>query len=156
MEINRSARARRRSRPTAIAARGRNRYILADCMKFSARLRLFDYLTFLLSAAVIAGVSVYAYSGQSLPGAVRIDSPKGEWIYPLDRAARVDVPGPLGITEVVIEGGTVRVVDSPCTEKICIKTGPVSATGAWIACLPNRVFVRVEGRSGQDIDATAF
>ena len=125
-------------------------------MRFRAGFRLFDWLAVALSLAVIAGVACYAYSNPGQAGAVRIESPQGQWIYPLDRPEQVAVPGPLGITRVVIEGGQVRVVDSPCTEKICVRTGAVSAAGAWIACLPNRVFVRVVGKDDRGIDATAF
>ena len=125
-------------------------------MRLKAGFRLFDWLALALSLLVIGGVALRAYSAPSQAGAVRIESPQGEWIYPLDRPAQAGVPGPLGITRVVIEGGTARVVDSPCTEKICIRTGPVSAAGAWIACLPNRVFVRVVGKDDRGIDATAF
>jgi hypothetical protein len=120
------------------------------------KLRLFDYIVLLLALGAIAAVSLYAYSGSSQPESVRIQGGEGEWIYPLDQDTRVLVRGPLGVTEVVIAGGAVRVIDSPCAEKICIITGAVSRPGAWIACLPNQVFVRVTGKDEQGVDATAF
>jgi hypothetical protein len=63
------------------------------------------------------------------------------------------VPGPLGDTVVVIENGSVRVVSSPCPEKICIKTGRISKPGQWIACLPNKVFISIRGRRSEQPDA---
>jgi len=67
------------------------------------------------------------------------------------------VEGPLGATVVEITPGSVRVVDSPCPEKICVKTGSISRPGETIACLPNRVFVVIRGASREegagDVDA---
>ncbi len=120
------------------------------------KLRPFDYLAVLLSLGVIAGVAVFVYSGSTQPGSVRIESPEGRWIYPLDRDTPIPVPGPIGTTEVIIENRLVRVVDSPCPEKLCIRMGAISTPGAWIACLPNRVFVHIVGRDERGIDATAF
>jgi hypothetical protein len=76
-----------------------------------------------------------------------------QWIYPLDGEATLHVPGPLGDTVVVVEEGGVRVISSPCPEKICIKTGKISKPGQWIACLPNRVFISIQGRRSEQPDA---
>jgi hypothetical protein len=32
----------------------------------------------------------------------------------------------------------------------------ISQPGQWIACLPNRVFVRVKGNNGQKIDEISY
>jgi hypothetical protein len=67
------------------------------------------------------------------------------------------VEGPIGHTHVVIEGNRVRVTESPCRDKICIAAGWIEHTGEWTACLPNRVFVRVEGGERDDgVDAQTF
>jgi len=57
---------------------------------------------------------------------------------------------------VEIRGGTVRVIDSPCPDKICIAAGAISRTGQFIACLPNRVSIALEGRDEPPTDGTAF
>ena len=64
--------------------------------------------------------------------------------------------GPRGDTVVEIGGGTVRVVDSPCPDKICVAAGRISRTGQFVACLPNRVSVSLEGRDEPTVDGTAF
>jgi len=59
--------------------------------------------------------------------------------------------------QVVIENGSVRVISSPCPEKICILTGAISRPGNWIACLPSGIFLRIEGKSrGGEPDAVTF
>jgi hypothetical protein len=66
------------------------------------------------------------------------------------------VKGPLGETVVVISGGKARVEDSPCPDKLCVHMPAISKPGQWIACLPNRVFVRVRGSSGEKIDDLSY
>ncbi len=79
-----------------------------------------------------------------------------QWIYPLDVDRREPVEGPLGRTIVVISGGRAAVEDSPCPDKLCVHMPAIFRPGQWIACLPNRVFVRVRGSSGQDVDELSY
>jgi hypothetical protein len=120
------------------------------------RLRFFDLAAVLLSISIIVGASVIAYSGEQQVREVRIIASDQEWIYPLDEERKLKIPGPLGETAVTIQNGTVRVTSSPCNEKICIAMGEISKPGSWIACLPNRVFIRIGGDGEQRTDATSF
>lgn len=61
----------------------------------------------------------------------------------------LNVPGPLGQTEVVIQNHQAFVHQSPCRNKICVRSGPISRTGQVIICIPNNVVVRVIGEQGQ-------
>ncbi|HHV42576.1 MAG TPA: hypothetical protein GXX72_07025 [Clostridiaceae bacterium] len=50
--------------------------------------------------------------------------------------------------------GEIAFVVSSCPDKICIKSGKLSGTGEWAACLPNRVLLRIIGNdSEQNPDA---
>ncbi|PIE35893.1 hypothetical protein CSA56_02275 [candidate division KSB3 bacterium] len=63
------------------------------------------------------------------------------------------VPGPLGETSVIIHDGEVYVSESPCRNKICIKTGHISLAGQMIACVPNKAVVRITGEQEAGYDA---
>ena len=63
------------------------------------------------------------------------------------------VPGPLGKTIVEIHDGSVRVSESPCSNKLCVKTGRIRLTGQLIACLPNKVVARIVGDEDAPYDA---
>lgn len=67
----------------------------------------------------------------------------------LDVEQTLAVPGPLGSTEVVIRNHEVFVQASPCRNKICVHSGPISRSGQFIVCVPNQVVVRVIGKKGQ-------
>ncbi len=120
------------------------------------KLKPFDYSMLVLSVLITAGLSIYAYSARGERKVVAIQGENRSWVYPIEQDRIVDVPGPLGITEVVIRNGTARVISSPCKNKICISSGPISVPGTFVACLPNRVFVRIEGNKTDEIDSTSF
>lgn len=120
------------------------------------RFKIFDYGAFVLAVAVVIFFSVYAYGETGEGSVARIETERGEFVYALQQSQEVDLEGPLGDTHVQIQDGRVRVTESPCREKICIAAGWASRSGEWIACLPNRVFIRVEGGAAQPVDAQTF
>ncbi|PMQ02358.1 MAG: hypothetical protein CBR30_01515 [Dictyoglomus sp. NZ13-RE01] len=40
----------------------------------------------------------------------------------------------------------VRMIASPCPDKLCVKQGWIKKVGESIVCLPNRVVLRLEGK----------
>jgi hypothetical protein len=120
------------------------------------RLKPFDFVSFAAAILVVAGFSLFAYGDRAQGSQVRVETEEASFIYPLDRDRELDVDGPLGHTHVEIDDGRVRVTASPCREKICIAAGWVSQADEWIACLPNRVFLRVQGGEETGVDAQTF
>lgn len=116
----------------------------------------FDFVALLFALACIAGITLFSYGNGNGEYRVHIRSHNKHWYYPLDAEETLSVPGPIGETTVVLNGGTVRITASPCRDKICITMGPISKPGAWIACMPNRVFVRITGEPEEGTDAGTF
>jgi hypothetical protein len=116
------------------------------------RFRALDIAIFVFALLVITLISIQTYARGGGTPEIMIEAEQ-QWIYPLDAEATVRVPGPLGETVVEIKDGAVRVISSPCPEKICIKTGRISKPGQWIACLPNRVFISIRGKRSEQPDA---
>ncbi len=67
------------------------------------------------------------------------------FVAPLDRAQLVELAGPLGMTQFEIKQGGVRVLSSPCPNKVCIGLGEARHSGDLLACVPNRLVFRIEG-----------
>ena len=122
-------------------------------MRWTFRPKPLDYIVFLVCAALIAGLAAAAYSGRDGGHAVRITGPGGTWIYPLAESRTVRVEGPLGVTTIRIEKNAVRVIDSPCPQKLCIRRGGISGSGHWNACLPNQVFLEISAGGEDEPDA---
>lgn len=115
------------------------------------RLKVLDYLIFasIITAALWAGFFLYADTKQS-PNLI-IEAPGGKWIYALSEARTVTIPGALGATTIRIEDNTAFILDSPCPNKTCIHAAVLKKSGDWNACLPNKVFLHIEGRESEDI-----
>lgn len=60
-----------------------------------------------------------------------------------------DVNGSL-LNTVCIENGRVRVTYASCPDHICVNTGELVGTAGEILCLPNRVSVRLTGKTDTD------
>jgi hypothetical protein len=122
----------------------------------SLRFKIFDYTAFTLAILVVVAFSIYAYSGGEEGSVARIETQEAEFVYALQENQEFDLEGPLGETHVEVADGRIHVTESPCREKICIAAGWASKSGEWIACLPNRIFIRVEGGEAQAVDAQTF
>ncbi|MGB9750427.1 MAG: NusG domain II-containing protein [Caldisericia bacterium] len=74
----------------------------------------------------------------------------GEKNYSLFENKIIEVKGDLGILKIEINSGRARIIESNCKEKLCIKRGWISIIGEYSACLPNKVFIIIKGRSELD------
>ncbi|MGC9311763.1 MAG: NusG domain II-containing protein [Sediminispirochaetaceae bacterium] len=121
------------------------------------RFKLFDYIIIFLSISFTVAAGLYVYTGDGGPLRVRIRSAETVYVFPLDEDREVAVEGPLGTTYIHIHDGHAAVVESPCPNKLCIQAGELDENGEWSACMPNKVFVQIEG--GQDtsgVDAATY
>jgi hypothetical protein len=65
----------------------------------------------------------------------------------------VSVTGPLGETLVEVRGGKIRIKRSPCPHQVCVEMGFREKSGEVIACIPNRIAVRIiRGEKESDVD----
>lgn len=80
---------------------------------------------------------------------VRIDG-KSAAVLPLNTDTEFDT----GSLIVVIEGGTARVENPICKDKLCQKQGNISRPGQSIVCLPSRIAVTISGKS--DVDGISY
>jgi hypothetical protein len=119
------------------------------------KLKPLDIVAIALSLAAVAAFAVGAYGG-GVPAQVVIEASGVRYRFPLSAEREERFAGPRGDTIVVMSGGTVRVVDSPCPDKLCVAQGAISRTGQFIACLPNRVSISLEGSGEAAVDGTAF
>lgn len=75
---------------------------------------------------------------------------ESEYIYPLNKDASLEFEGIEGISKIEIKDGKAFFTDSCCPNKTCVQCTPICNNNEWTACLPNQVFIRVEGGSSED------
>ncbi|HRI91645.1 MAG TPA: NusG domain II-containing protein [Accumulibacter sp.] len=73
----------------------------------------------------------------------------------LSRNRRIDVPGPLGVTTVVVEQRRVRIAADPGPRQYCVRQGWLSRPGEIAICAPNQVSVEVQGNR-QPYDSLSY
>lgn len=89
---------------------------------------------------------------------------KGDWVVievnskqvhrlPLSEDRVVEVNGPIGATRIEIRDGKAHIARSPCKNKVCIKSGFIQYADRLVACLPNKLVVRIEGQQHRGLDA---
>ena len=115
------------------------------------RLRVLDYLIFASVIPVSLWAFFFLYTGENRAQRLVIETPSGTWIYPLTETRTIVVPGAIGNTTIRIERHTAFITDSPCPNKTCVNAVPLEKTGDWNACMPNRVFLHIEGGISDDI-----
>ena len=103
---------------------------------------------FLAAALLCLGIVRYK-AGETDAMLVQIDDEEAIRAS-LAENQRFSVDGPLGRTEIEIRDRSVRVVDSPCSKKICVRTGWIHKPYQTIICVPNRVVIRLLASDASD------
>ena len=82
-------------------------------------------------------------------GAMAVVTVDGKEIgrYPLRKSGTFPLNG--GTNILVVENGEAWVSEADCPDKVCMGMGKISRNGEFIACLPNRLLVVVEGAAEQ-------
>lgn len=108
-------------------------------------LKIGDLIAIAAAIMIIIGVSALGASGRAKEARVRIDTAEGTFLYTLDVERVVQPLSETGTCRIAIDQVGVRVLSSDCPQRICVSMGTVRAAGQWIACMPHKVFVSIEG-----------
>lgn len=116
-----------------------------------------DIIIILLLLAVgLIGLIIY-YRTPADPMASIVIQVEGKAVatYPLLEEGRdlfLDIEGVNGITRIHLLADRVRVVESACPDKICVNTGWIWNSAQSIACLPNKVVIKILNAPPENID----
>lgn len=116
----------------------------------------FDYVLIIVICAAIAVLSFSVYHDDTQPFMVSVKTESGLSLYRLDQNRRLAVKGPIGTTLIEIVDAEVRVVSSPCRDKLCVLKGTLKKNGDWTACMPNRVYVSIQGKVEEGLDEFSY
>lgn len=115
-----------------------------------------DWIVVILALACLPAVYVYNWRTQAHAIEATIQGPQDyHRTVMLDHDQIIRVHGKLGVSVLEIRDGMIRFIKSPCTTKFCIHSGWLKYNGDVMACLPNGVYVQVEGGS-RKYDAINF
>ncbi|MFC1692871.1 NusG domain II-containing protein [Candidatus Latescibacterota bacterium] len=106
-------------------------------------------ITVLLALSISGFAAIRHYGGIGKHAVVEVDGTRVLELS-LERNVTTEVDGLLGETVIVVGEGSVRIEDSPCPGKHCIRMGRLSHGGQIAVCVPNRIVVYITGGSEND------
>ncbi len=127
-------------------------------MNKNNKIKFADFLFILLFLVIIIyfSVNIFLKSKNSTKQLV-IESNQDVWYYQLDKDKEIKIEGNLGESIIKIKDGHVFFESSPCPNKLCVQSSAITKNGEWIACLPNGVFVRIEGEDkNSEVDGISY
>jgi hypothetical protein len=106
----------------------------------------------LAAVLLIAAVASFWLVTAGEPGERIVVEQQGRIIFqaPLDQPRTVTFTGPVGETVLAIADGGARIVASSCPHHICQASGTVRRSGQLLACIPNRLLLRVAGQPPEE------
>lgn len=66
------------------------------------------------------------------------------------------VTGESSSVVIVAKDGKIYFEQSPCPDKVCIKSGKLSKNGDFASCLPEKVVIKISGAQGNEPDAIVY
>lgn len=87
---------------------------------------------------------------------VEINALNNTYYYKKIKDSIIKVNGKLGKTTIEIKDGRVRVIDSPCNNKLCQHTGWIKDYGDMIICLPNHIAISFKGEGQKEYDTISY
>lgn len=115
-------------------------------------MKIFRPLDFLIILFVLAlGIFLTVKKASHSSAKVHVHTEDSEYEYSAKANGIYEVQGTLGKTRFEIKDGRIRIIDSPCPNKICIHQGWDSP----LVCLPNNVIITLEEEGENEFDAFA-
>jgi len=114
-----------------------------------------DWAVLLLFAAGTAALVPVAFQGGAAEKAVVRRDGVVVAELPLTRAARIEVPGPLGTSVIEVQPGRARVAADPGPRQYCVRQGWLTQPNAVAICAPSHLSLSIAGRASSH-DSLAY
>lgn len=114
-----------------------------------------DVVILIVAVAITVASAFAAYHRPQNQEHLSISAPDGDYVYPLNKNRTVEVQGQMGISVIEIIDGSARFLSSPCDNKFCVSHGLLNGSFDFAACLPNGIFIMIEGAEDEEFDAVA-
>ncbi|MGP1496786.1 MAG: NusG domain II-containing protein [Treponema sp.] len=108
------------------------------------KIRVLDFviLFIIMAAAVFMTVKNISQKGNK----IIVHALGKDYEYSSETDGTYSVEGLIGTTTFQVKGGKVRIIDSPCANRLCINQGWASP----LVCLPNEVIITLENQGEFD------
>ena len=112
----------------------------------------------LILAVIVAAGALWLYTLASREnGAEAVVTVAGEELcrMPLNEDAQLLIGEGEKTNLLVISGGTARIAEAGCPDRVCVNSGEISFGGQTVVCLPHKLVVSIEGGADSELDGVA-
>ena len=111
-----------------------------------------DYIVFFV-AVLVSGIALWFFAGAEKGETVIVTANGKKNIYSLSQEQNIEIQGKNGqYNLIVIQSGKVCMKSADCSDQVCVKHREISKNGELIICLPNEVFIQIEGGEEKEVD----
>ncbi len=103
-----------------------------------------DFVVLFIIAA--AAVFLTVKNGNQKGNKIIVHTPEKDYEYSSEIDGIYSVQGLIGTTTFMVKSGKIRIIDSPCANRLCINQGWASP----LVCLPNEVIITLENQGEFD------
>ena len=108
-------------------------------------IRFGDWMIFLAGAIFTLWLASAAWHGGSADKAIIRSGGKIFRELPLSHDLVLEVPGPLGYSQIAIHNHQARIASDPSPRQYCVRQGWLKQAGEVAICLPNQVSLELSG-----------
>jgi hypothetical protein len=112
-----------------------------------AHIKVGDWITLLLGSLFTVWLATTLWQGGAADKAIIRSGGKIFREVPLSRDQIIEVPGPLGLSQIAIHNRQARIAADPSPRQYCVRQGWLKQAGEISICLPNQVSVELNGGS---------
>ena len=104
-------------------------------------------------AILVSGIALWFFTRGNQGEKVIITVNGEKKIYSLQKDQRIEIKEKNGhYNLIVIHSGEVSMPEANCPNQVCVRHKKISKNGEMIVCLPNEVFVQIEGGKEKEVD----
>ncbi len=106
--------------------------------------------------AIVISFAVKIFADKNLVAEIYFDGEIIETVNLSEKEAKEIITGQKGKTVIKSENGKIYFSSSCCPDKVCVESGELEKNGDFASCLPEKVIVKVTGKSSDNIDAIVY
>jgi hypothetical protein len=115
------------------------------CSETLSHIKSGDWLTLLIGSTCVVLITLELWGGDLADKAIIRSGGKIFREVPLHLDQRIEVPGPLGTSSIIIKQRKARIASDPGPRQYCVRQGWLQLAGEIALCLPNQVSVELTG-----------
>ena len=112
-----------------------------------AHIRIGDWITLLLGLLLTGWLATTLWQNGTADKVIIRSGGKIFREVPLSRDQIIEVPGPLGLSQIAIHNRQARIAADPSPRQYCVRQGWLKQAGEISICLPNQVSVELNAGS---------